>query len=110
MGSFTNGALVGLGISLLLAPMKGEEMRHLLAERLRYLRGIPPENPELKQSVAQMSERVQQAEDQAIQMHTAAQEFAQETATRANVIQSDLSKSEQQTATKPSKHRQRNAY
>jgi gas vesicle protein len=110
MGSFTNGTLVGLGISLFLAPMKGEEMRRLLAERIRYLRGIPPENPELKQSVAQMSERVQQAEEQAIQMHTAAQDFAQETTTRANVIQSDLSNAKQQTATKPSKKRPRNAY
>jgi gas vesicle protein len=110
MGSFTNGALVGLGISLLFTPMKGEEMRHLLAERIRYLRGIPPENPELKQSVTQMSERVQQAEEQAIQMRTAAQEFAQQTATRANTMQSDLNSSEQQTATKPSKKRQGNTY
>lgn len=41
MGSFRNGVLVGLGISLLIAPMKGEEMRRLVAERIQYLRGVP---------------------------------------------------------------------
>ncbi len=39
MGKFTNGVLVGLGISLLFAPMKGEEARRLLMERLQMLRG-----------------------------------------------------------------------
>jgi gas vesicle protein len=93
MGSFTNGVLVGLGVSLLIAPMKGEEMRHLVAERVRYLRGIPPENPELQQSLQQMSDRVQsvqQMADHASQMGTAAQESAQQTTTNARSVQRDL--------------------
>ena len=79
MGSFRNGVLVGLGISLLLAPMKGEEMRRLVAERFRYLRGIPPENEPLKQSVQGMTEH-------AAQMGTTVQNYAQQTAASASSV------------------------
>jgi hypothetical protein len=44
MGSFTNGLLVGIGISLLFAPRKGEETRGLLAERFKTMRGTSAEN------------------------------------------------------------------
>jgi gas vesicle protein len=37
VGKFTNGVLLGLGISLLVAPRPGKEMRRLLAERLQTL-------------------------------------------------------------------------
>jgi hypothetical protein len=50
MGSFTNGLLVGIGISLLFAPRKGEETRNLLVERIKAARGTPAENVELKPS------------------------------------------------------------
>ncbi len=39
MKSFVRGMLVGVGVGLLVAPMKGEEMRRLLAERFAELRG-----------------------------------------------------------------------
>jgi gas vesicle protein len=64
MSGFTNGLLVGLGISLLFAPRTGQEMRSLLAERSRYIRGIAPENVELKQQVQQMEQRVQEVQQQ----------------------------------------------
>jgi len=102
MGSFSNGMLVGLGISLLIAPMKGEEMRHLLAERFRYMRGIPPENEQLKQSVEQMAERVQSVQEMAhrtAQVGSTAQEYAQQTAQSASSVQRDLNEVTQQTRT-----------
>lgn len=64
MSGFTNGFLVGLGISLLFAPRTGQEMRSLLAERFRYVRGIVPENVELKQQVQQMEQHVQEMQQQ----------------------------------------------
>lgn len=99
MGTFTNGLLVGIGISLLFAPRKGEEMRSLVAERFRYLRGIPPENEELKQSVQDMGERlqsVQQSANRAAEMGNTVQDYAQHTATQASSIQNDLSNVAQQ--------------
>jgi len=33
MNSFVKGMLLGVGIGLIVAPMKGEEMRRLLRER-----------------------------------------------------------------------------
>lgn len=102
MGSFTNGVLVGVGMSLLFAPRAGKEMRGLLAERFRYVRGIPPENEELKQQVQQMSERVQQVQSQAnraAEMGSQVQDVAQQTARRADSMQSDLSNVAQQAGT-----------
>ena len=102
MGSFSNGMLVGLGISLLIAPMKGEEMRRLLAERFRYVRGIPPENEQLQQSVKQMEERVQSVQEMAnrtAQMQSTTQDYAQQTAQSANTVQRNLSEVAQQAGT-----------
>ena len=61
MNSFVRGMLVGVGIGLLVAPMRGEEMRRLVGERLQELRGYLPENEQLNQYVQQVSERVSQA-------------------------------------------------
>lgn len=99
MGSFMNGVYVGLGISLLVAPRSGEEMRSLVRERFNYLRGIPPENEELKQSVQQMSERVQEVQQQATraaQMGSTAQNYAQQTARSVDSVQGDLGNLAQQ--------------
>ncbi len=93
MGSFTNGVLVGVGISLLLAPQTGQETRRFLRERLRYIRGIPPENEEIKEQMQQMTQRVQQVQQQATQaaqMGSTAQNYAQATAQGANAVQRDL--------------------
>ncbi len=102
MGSFTNGVLVGIGASFLLAPKAGKEMRRLLVERWGYLRGIPPENVELKQQVQQMSSRVQEVQQQAnraAEMGSTAQEYAQQTASSVTSVQSDLKNVAQQAHT-----------
>ena len=61
MKSFLRGILFGVGIGLLVAPMRGEEMRRLVGERLQELRGYLPENEQLNQYVQQVSDRVSQA-------------------------------------------------
>lgn len=61
MNSFLKGVLVGVGIGLVVAPMRGEEMRRLLAERFQKLRGYLPENEQMNQYVQQVSGRVSQA-------------------------------------------------
>ena len=102
MGGFTNGLLVGVGISLLVAPKTGKEMRQLVVERFRYLRGIPPENEELKQQVQQMAGRVQDVQQQAnraAQMGSAVQDYAQQTASSVNAVQRDLNNVAQQVGT-----------
>jgi gas vesicle protein len=99
MGKFINGVLLGVGISLLVAPKTGKEMRQLVAERLRYLPGIPPENEELKQSVQQTTQRVPEVQQQAapaVQMGSAAQSSAQQTASSAGSGQEDLGNLAQQ--------------
>ncbi len=60
MKRFITGALFGLGIGLLVAPMTGEETRRRLVERFNELLGYIPENEQLNQYVQQVSERVSQ--------------------------------------------------
>ena len=61
MGSFTNGVLVGMGISLLFAPMKGEEMRRMLAERTREMRRSSSNNLDQQRLTSRVEEVRQQA-------------------------------------------------
>lgn len=58
MKAFTRGVLVGIGVGLLFAPMKGEELRRVLGERARELRNSLP--PDANQYVQQVAERVSQ--------------------------------------------------
>ncbi|HZU68625.1 MAG TPA: hypothetical protein VFA09_15215 [Ktedonobacteraceae bacterium] len=60
MNSFFKGLLVGVGVGLLVAPMRGEEMRNLLSQRFEELRGYLPENEQLNQYVQQVSSSVSQ--------------------------------------------------
>jgi uncharacterized membrane-anchored protein YhcB (DUF1043 family) len=48
MNNFTKGLLVGVGIGLLVAPMRGEELRKLVGERVNEMRGYLPENEQLE--------------------------------------------------------------
>ncbi len=41
MGRFINGVLVGLGISLLMAPRPGKELRQMLAQSWREMNSLP---------------------------------------------------------------------
>jgi gas vesicle protein len=63
MNSFLKGVLVGVGVGLLVAPMKGDEMRALLARRLEELRAYLPENEQLTRYTQQVSSRVSQTAD-----------------------------------------------
>ncbi len=52
MSGFVRGVLVGVGIGLLVAPMRGEELRGILSGRLQELR----ENDQVNQYVQQARE------------------------------------------------------
>lgn len=60
MNSFVKGMLLGVGIGLIVAPMKGEEMRRLMRERFEELRANLPENEQLNRYVQEVSHRVSQ--------------------------------------------------
>ena len=60
MKHFVRGMIVGVGIGMLVAPMRGEEMRSLLRQRFAELRSSLPENEQLNQYVQQVSDRVSQ--------------------------------------------------
>jgi gas vesicle protein len=61
MKRFITGLLLGLGIGLLVAPMRGEETRRQLADRFAEMRGYLPENEQLNEYVSQVSGHVSQA-------------------------------------------------
>src|SRR5258708_15363975 len=58
MNSFVKGLLVGVGIGMVVAPMRGEEMRRVLGQRMQEMRGYLPENEQVNQYVQQVSDRV----------------------------------------------------
>ena len=60
MNSFLKGLLLGVGIGLLVAPMRGEEMRTIIGERLSELRGYLPENDQIDIYKQQVTDRVSQ--------------------------------------------------
>ena len=60
MNNFMKGVLVGVGIGLLVAPMRGEELRKLVGERANELRGYLPENEQMEAYKQQISSRVSQ--------------------------------------------------
>lgn len=51
MNKFLTGALIGVGIGMLLAPMPGQEMRQMLSERLQGLGSQLGNNEQLNQIV-----------------------------------------------------------
>jgi gas vesicle protein len=60
MNNFVKGLLVGVGIGLVVAPMRGEEMRQLLKSRFQQMQSYLPENEQLNQYAQKVSERVSQ--------------------------------------------------
>jgi gas vesicle protein len=60
MKQLITGFLLGLGVGLLIAPMRGEETRRQLAERFAEMRGYLPENEQFNDYVQQVSGRVSQ--------------------------------------------------
>lgn len=60
MGRFLNGFLIGVGVGLLIAPMRGEEMQRLLRERLQELSENLPEREQLMQTGQQVAANLSQ--------------------------------------------------
>jgi gas vesicle protein len=81
MRTFTKGVLVGIGVGLLFAPMKGEEMRRMLNERVTELRNSLPENT--NQYISQVSDRVSQASEN---LRTYAQQAASKVKDTGNTL------------------------
>jgi gas vesicle protein len=80
MGRFLNGLLIGVGIGMLVAPMRGEEMQRLVRERLDELRGSLPNKEQLKQTGQQVATRASQT---ASTLKDAAQQTATKVASTA---------------------------
>lgn len=97
MGSFTNGLLVGIGLSLLFAPRKGEETRNLLVERIKTMRGTSAEN-EAVAPATQGTVKPLQPLQEVVPVVSPIEAAAQDTAfpaTDISAVQSDLSSSAQ---------------
>jgi len=60
MNNFVKGLLLGVGIGLLVAPMRGEELRKLAGERMNELREYLPQNEQIEAYKEQISNRVSQ--------------------------------------------------
>lgn len=63
MRSFTRGLLVGVGVGFLFAPLTGEQMRNLLAERFNEFRNSLPENSPLQRYARQLREKMVSAKE-----------------------------------------------
>ncbi len=64
MGRFLRGMLIGVGVGLLVAPMRGEDMRRLLSERYTDLVNALPNNDQLRQMGQQVSSGISQTTSQ----------------------------------------------
>src|SRR5215471_7060180 len=64
MGRFFRGMLIGVGIGLLVAPMRGEDMRRMLSARFAELRESLPDNEQLRQASQQFTSGVSQTANQ----------------------------------------------
>ena len=64
MGRFFRGLIIGAGIGLLVAPMRGEEMRRLISERYVELRNALPDNEQLRQAGQQFATGISQTASQ----------------------------------------------
>jgi gas vesicle protein len=93
MNSFVKGLLVGVGVGMIVAPMRGEEMRRLLGQRMQEMRGYLPENEQVNQYVQQVSDRVTQASSDL-------KDYAQQAASKVKDTSSSLGTLAQQAAGK----------
>ncbi|HEY4389627.1 MAG TPA: YtxH domain-containing protein [Ktedonobacteraceae bacterium] len=97
MNRFFKGVLFGMGIGLLIAPMRGEEMRRLVAQRAREFRGYLPENEQLSRYSSQVGDRVSHtadalkdyAQQTASNVKQGSQKFGQQNRDTATTIQQD---------------------
>jgi predicted flap endonuclease-1-like 5' DNA nuclease len=80
MGRFIRGFVIGITLGQFLAPMRGQEMRHLLSERIQGLLGYLPNNMLSKQSTQQVidhpSQRASDVENTSQQITSQARDTA----------------------------------
>jgi len=93
MSRFLNGVFVGIGIGLLIAPMKGEEMRRLVRARYEELRSALPEQEQLQQAGQQVAAGLSQTA-------STMKNVAQQAAAKAQQTESTVSNLAQQSAGK----------
>ena len=93
MGRFFRGLLVGAGIGLLIAPLKGEDMRRLVRERFEDMRSSLPENEQMKQAGQQFAAGVSQKASQL-------KDYSQQAASKMKDTGSNLGNLAQQAASK----------
>ena len=98
MGRFLNGLLLGVGIGMLVAPMKGEEMQRLVRQRVDELRGSLPDTEQLKQTGQQVAARASQT---ASTLKDAAQSTATKIASTAKQTTTPLKQGGQTSTTVP---------
>lgn len=96
MGRFSRGFVIGSILGLLLAPMSGQEMRHLVSERLQKLLGYLPDNMPVKQSAQQVIDRTSQvASEVKYNVHQATPPFKDAADQLSSVFQQAGSKVQQ---------------
>lgn len=88
MNRFVKGMLLGIGIGLFIAPMRGEEMRKKIGERIQQYKGYLPEGEQLVLYKQQVTERVSQTTDS---LKGYAQQAASTVKTSAKSTASNLS-------------------
>ena len=98
MGRFLNGLLIGVGIGVLVAPMKGEEMQRLVRERFEELRGALPDKEQLKQTGQQVVARTSQT---ASTLKDAAQQTATKLASTTKQVTTPLKQGKQTSTMTP---------
>jgi len=95
MNRFAKGMLLGVGIGLLVAPMRGEELRRKIGERFQQCKNSLPEKEQLDLYKRQLSERVSQTTDS---LKSYAQQAASTVKTSAQSTASNLSELAQSAA------------
>lgn len=88
MNRFVKGMLLGIGIGLLVAPMRGEDLRRKIGDRIQQYKGYLPEGEQLDIYKRQISERVSQTTDS---LKGYAQQAASTVKTSAKSTASNLS-------------------
>ena len=102
MGMFTNGLIVGVGVVLLVAPMRGEEMRRLVRERVSSIRASLPTGGQgsdtLSQTANVLKDNTQQAAAQVQPTGSALANTAQQAATEVKQASKNAVETTKQTA------------
>ncbi len=97
MGRFFRGMLIGVGIGLLVAPMRGEDMRRMLSERFAELRESLPNNEQLRQAGQQLSSGISQTASQL-------KDYTQQAASKVRDTSSSLGDTAKQAAQQTSQN------